>query len=93
MSETKTIIVVPTVNLNGTSRQELVKQQLDAWHALEAAMTAMKAAAPHGRDYQTDDAVTFRVARFEHGRRLQAIVTLMSEYQQMAEAINAQGSK
>jgi hypothetical protein len=40
----------------------LVEQQLKAWHALDAAMLAMKAAAPHGRDYQTDDAITFRVA-------------------------------
>jgi hypothetical protein len=93
LSENKTIIVIPAVNINGTSRAELVEQQLTARHALDAAMLAMKAAAPHGRDYQTVDQSVFRIARAEHGRRLQAIVALMSEYQQMAEAINAQGSK
>jgi len=42
----------PLINMNGTSRHELVKQRTWAMSALSEAMDALSGTHPHGRDYQ-----------------------------------------
>ncbi|RKZ72473.1 MAG: hypothetical protein DRQ48_00245 [Gammaproteobacteria bacterium] len=44
--------IKPVPNNNGSPRATLVEDMLDARRALLDAVTAMTAAAPHGRDYQ-----------------------------------------
>jgi len=46
--------IVPIVNLNGTSKEELIKQCSDAYEALENAKRYLNHMAPHGRDYPGD---------------------------------------
>jgi hypothetical protein len=54
MTYTKAMDYVrPIVNLNGTSREELVKQAFDVSSAAETLIQKLGLAAPHGRDYQT----------------------------------------
>ena len=43
---------LPTVNMNGSSANELLDQQLRVLRAIDALWEAMRVAAPHGRDYQ-----------------------------------------
>ena len=43
---------LPTVNLNGSSANELLDQQLRVLRAVDALWEVMRVAAPHGRDYQ-----------------------------------------
>ena len=43
---------LPTVNMNGSSANELLDQQLRVLRAVDALWEAMRVAAPHGRDYQ-----------------------------------------
>jgi len=42
---------LPTIHLNGTSREELVQQRVDVVEALDAVETVIGKAWPHGRDY------------------------------------------
>jgi len=44
-------LVLPQVNLNGTTRERLVEQQCAVMEHLRATYAAMCEAAPHGRDY------------------------------------------
>ena len=42
-------IIEPIVNLNGTSRRELIEQHMNAGEALYNALKALQVAAPQGR--------------------------------------------
>ena len=44
-------LIYPTVKLNGTSREELVKQHLDIQEAFYALMATIRKAMPQSRDY------------------------------------------
>ena len=74
-------VFVPTVHLNGTGYADLF-QQLDAvTEALDAALSAMSRATPHGRDYYTHgDAIS--PSRGDHFGRVRKI-------EQVWEEINA----
>ncbi len=80
-------IALPTVHLNGTSRQELLQQFLAARTALRAARDAMCAAAPNGRDYYVQNTGAFSIARDQHTERLQRIEALIAEYETLAEGV------
>lgn len=58
---------VPHININGTSREELVRQQMNFLKTLDGAIEALKQAAPHGRDYITDE--DYQKARVEYVER------------------------
>jgi hypothetical protein len=44
-------IMQPIVNLNGTSRDDLVKMRIEARRAIHEALRALQELSPHGRDY------------------------------------------
>jgi len=46
---------VPTVHLNGTSAESLMKQLRDAAEAVDKAIGKCAEAMPHGRDYYVQD--------------------------------------
>jgi hypothetical protein len=41
----------PIVNINGTSRDDLVKMRIEARRAIHEALRALQELSPHGRDY------------------------------------------
>ncbi len=41
----------PTVHLNGTGAEDLLRQYQDAYHAVERALEVVARSCPHGRDY------------------------------------------
>lgn len=43
-------VVLPIVHLNGTSREQLMEERLNARDALQEALRALCRAAPNGRD-------------------------------------------
>ena len=53
----------PIIHLNGTSKEDLLQQYLDAGHAIEAALRAMAKASPNGRDYYPLGPDAFRAAQ------------------------------
>jgi hypothetical protein len=77
-------MITPTIHLNGTSRDELVRQYTAALDAIFAAIEAVNAMAPNGRDYypQGDDA--YSTARREHIARMAKLSDLYEEVSELA---------
>lgn len=85
-----TTIALPRINLNGTSKGELLQQQLTALDAINAAIDALCAAAPNGRDYQTLPSGAVQLAMSEHTTRLKLLQTVQDELQTIAMHISDQ---
>jgi hypothetical protein len=80
----------PFVNINGTTRAELVNQRREALDAILAAMKALETSLPHGRDYIGDP------ARYDHDRgiyraRFAKLDELYNEILEEALAIQKEG--
>jgi len=87
-------MIRPTLNINGSSADDLIQPRRDAMDNLTDAIEALKQAAPNGRDYpgQYDRCINDRETHFE---RLAALHTLREElldealYIQQQEKTNA----
>lgn len=78
----------PTVNINGTLREELLRGYMQARRDLEKAIKSLQEIAPHGRDYQYPGGdADLRVAIEEHAQRLVAVRTVEIELDQLAEHV------
>ena len=80
-------LTVPTVHLNGTSRDELLRQVQDAGQAVWQALDALAKASPNSRDYYPQGVLAYPAARGEHDRRCQALRKVYHELTQLSEAI------
>jgi hypothetical protein len=80
-------LVLPQINLNGTSREALVAQQCDVLAAIRALQEALQEASPNGRDYQTAPMGTFNRAQEAWRERWQVIEDMRKEIEQHALAI------
>jgi len=83
-------MIVPTVNLNGTSQDELLRQCTDAVQELGAAIEAMRLAWPNGRDYQTMPAGSLSTAHSEMSARLIKLGDVRDEMRTLAWNISQQ---
>lgn len=74
---------VPSVHLNGTSKDELIRQLEEAGLAIRDAIEKLQGAAPHGRDYYVQDTTTkenaYREAAEEHRSRLVRMKSVLEE--------------
>jgi uncharacterized Zn finger protein len=70
---------------NGTGRQELESQLSNAGAALQAAMEALRAAYPNGRDYYIQD--TFKAACTQWDARFEKLQTVYREIFQIYENV------
>lgn len=82
-----TDLAIPTIHLNGTSREALVEQLCEAVHALRIAGRALAAACPNGRDYYPQGEQAIQHALSQHAARLKAVDTVIGELERIAEAI------
>lgn len=78
---------VPTIHSNGTSRDELLDQQVNAGNGLRAAIAALEDAAPNARDYYFQGADAFTEAQREHAARIERVSAVLAEVTELAEAI------
>jgi len=72
-------VTKPSVNLNGTSRGELLTQTGDAVDALSKALEALYASNPHGRDYLPQGGPDYVRARAEHAVRIRKVDAVYEE--------------
>jgi hypothetical protein len=72
-------MMVPTVHLNGTSREELCLQLEDACDAVRVAITKLRAAWPHGRDYYPQGPDAHDRALGEYNSRLKRLKDVENE--------------
>ena len=75
----------PIVHLNGTSKDDLLLQYLEAGRALENALTAMHGAYPNGRDYYPGEPGAYVAARMTWDAHLAHVRDALAECQATAE--------
>ena len=83
----------PTVHLNGSSGHELLRQNIEARNAVEAAIRLLQEAAPNGRDYYPQGADAWRDAHAEHVDRLKRLQTVSAELQEIIDHVDDQTVK
>ena len=79
----------PIVNINGTSREELIEQRIDARRAVTDLISALRHTVPHGRDY-IGNQEAFDRDRAICRERFAALYTLYNTL--LDEALNIQDS-
>lgn len=83
-------MIIPTVHINGTGREALVAQQSAAYQALLQALSDMREATPHGRDYYVQQPDGLRQAQLEHDSRMQRVQAVADEYLELGMRIQDQ---
>jgi hypothetical protein len=80
------MLTLPTVHMNGTSRQDLVAGYVQAINKVEEAITALRQAAPNGRDYYPVPG-SLEKAQAEHDVRIGRFTLTLAELNSIAEGI------
>ena len=80
-------MMIPTVHLNGTSKNELLAQVEEAQRGVSVALRAMSSAAPNGRDYYPQGPSAYAEAEREHLARVNKLVDVRQELLALYEAI------
>lgn len=85
-----TEITIPTIHLNGSSKQVLMDDLLAAHRAIGVALNKMRQCTPNGRDYYPQgDGVTEK-ARAEHAERCRKLLEVHDELMEIAVGIDRQ---
>lgn len=84
---------VPTIHLNGTSRERLFEPLIEALNALRTATEKVAATAPNGRDYYPQGEGAIDDALRQHRRRMQDLEAIQRELTEIAEAVDDGGHK
>jgi len=82
--------VIPTVHLNGTSGQDLIDQNTNAWEAVRKAIDTLRAAAPNARDYYVKSPEAFSIAQRAHEYRVSALTAVRDQLASIVEGIQDQ---
>jgi hypothetical protein len=83
-------VIVPVVNLNGTSAEKLMEGYREALDALRTAISYMPSIEPHGRDYQTEERTVFSEAADQHRSRVKALEGVYQDIELIALAVQDQ---
>jgi hypothetical protein len=83
---------LPQININGTQASDLLELYVEAKRALGYAVTALNAAAPHGRDYvhgatYQESTRIFYEAQREHTARILKVRQVLAEIETLAEHV------
>lgn len=80
-------MMIPTIHLNGTSRDELQRQLIAAIEAVRGAVETVAKAGPHGRDYYPQGPDAINTALAEHYARLEKLDAVYKELCAIGEEI------
>lgn len=81
-------LMVPTIHMNGTSKESLIEDICAATLALSKAHNAVCQTCPNGRDYYVQPKENFKLARIQHVSRLERLESVRLELEQIAEEID-----
>lgn len=81
-------MTIPTIHLNGTSRESLMDGFEAAYYALGKAYDVLKQTAPNGRDYYPQGPHALQQAADEHMARLRKIDEVRDEISELMCAIS-----
>jgi len=80
---------LPQININGTAKSDLLEQQVEAMEAIRAAVEAVQASCPNGRDYTPQGSpaaqAAFQRAISEHCDRITRLQAVLKEIETIAE--------
>lgn len=85
-----TNVVVPIVHLNGTGKEELLRQRLVFYEALREAEKKLCDMTPNGRDYYVEPG-RMEKANAQHRQRLLTLAGLLAEIELEIDSIDQQG--
>ena len=80
-------IAIPTIHMNGTSRNDLMEAMSNAAYAIEKAEEAMGKVCPNGRDYYPQGPDAIQEALRQHHNRLHHLHAVRTELMEILEAI------
>jgi hypothetical protein len=80
------MMTLPTIHLNGSSKESLVHDARTAYSALLDAADALSRMSPHRRDYYTAPD-TWDAATAEHAARIEAVQGVMDSVSEWALAV------
>ncbi len=83
----------PTINLNGTSAEDLFAQYHAVWQAADALHEALAKAMPHGRDYpKSGDHISdsYQNARDQHDARIRAVQCIKADMVAIGQSLARQ---
>lgn len=81
-------MTIPTIHTNGTSRERLLDNALDARAYLLKAIHELEGNGPNGRDYYPQGPDALKLAQQEHGARIATLRGVYAELGFLAEAIS-----
>jgi len=84
-------MIVPTIHLNGTGKEDLIKQVREAHSAVCEAIDKLYGMAPHGRDYYPQGDFAYAEARTEHLARLEPLQSVRDELMDLWQGISEAG--
>ena len=80
-------LAIPTIHLNGTSKESLVESLCEAIHAIHEAGRALAQTCPNGRDYYPQGNTAIQWALDQHEARMNKLREVATELEQIAEKI------
>ena len=86
-------MIIPSVHLNGTSKDELLRQIENVVRVLGEAISALRQMAPNGRDYYPQGHRAVYQATDEHSDRIKRLRSVLDELESLYNAIDEQGRK
>lgn len=79
---------IPTIHLNGTSKDALLTAYCDAIDAVHEAGRKLAQAYPNGRDYYVQDGNATSEAMAQHESRMKKLREVAAELEEIANAIS-----
>ena len=80
-------LMIPTIHLNGTSRESLTEGYEKAVEAMAAAIAAVGGTSPNARDFYPQGSDAFNQAAVQHQARMVRLREVEQELQQLHEAV------
>ena len=84
-------MMIPTVHLNGTGKQNLLKELEVAYAAVSTTIDVLRQVTVHGRDFYPQGDHAYPQARIEMDARLSALSAIQDDLLTMHLAIDEQG--
>ena len=81
-------MMIPTIHLNGTSKESIVGDLCEANHAIHEAGRLLAKCYPNGRDYYTQGPEAIEAAMREHEGRMERLRSVANELLAIVEAID-----
>lgn len=84
------LLMIPTIHLNGTSKERLIDGLCEVSEKIDIAYSMLKQMAPNGRDYYPQGPTALAEAEGEHHARLKKLEDVRKEIDAMVDVIFSQ---